>query len=40
MVWHAFLLNPKDYATFCEKTRLKHISKIPFPWSEIVNPPP
>lgn len=36
MVWHAFLLNPRDFATYCVKEELGHIRKVPFPWAHIV----
>jgi len=39
MVWHAFLLNPRDFAAFCEEQRVLRIRKIPFPWKQIVPPP-
>ncbi|PYH48828.1 uncharacterized protein BP01DRAFT_332855 [Aspergillus saccharolyticus JOP 1030-1] len=35
MVWHAFLLNPYDFARFCSTNHLSHIRAISFPWKAI-----
>ncbi|KAK0710031.1 hypothetical protein B0T26DRAFT_836193 [Lasiosphaeria miniovina] len=35
MVWHAFLLNPRDFEDYCRKHRLERIRKVPFPWAQI-----
>lgn len=40
MVWHAFLLNPRDFAAFCEEEELVHIRQVPFPWKQIVRTAP
>ncbi|KAH8423599.1 uncharacterized protein LDX57_001359 [Aspergillus melleus] len=32
MVWHAFLLNPRDFDTYCEKHQLDLLRNLPFPW--------
>jgi len=39
MVWHAFLLNPQDFATHCQNEKLLHLRQVPFPWSDIVSKP-
>ncbi|KAE8152477.1 hypothetical protein BDV25DRAFT_150934 [Aspergillus avenaceus] len=36
MVWHAFLLNPRDFEWYCITHRLERICKVPFPWLHIV----
>ncbi|KAF7555995.1 hypothetical protein G7Z17_g1719 [Cylindrodendrum hubeiense] len=35
MVWHAFLLNPSDFAQFCKKNSLKWLRQLPFPWPQM-----
>ncbi|KAL2022442.1 hypothetical protein VTK56DRAFT_5271 [Thermocarpiscus australiensis] len=35
MVWHAFLLNPHDYAQACHRHNLASVSRLPFPWKEV-----
>ncbi|KAK3395023.1 hypothetical protein B0H63DRAFT_518092 [Podospora didyma] len=35
MVWHAFLLNPKDFVTFCANQQLERIRHVHFPWAQI-----
>lgn len=36
MVWHALLLNPKDYEKYVKEAGLKYIHTVRFPWAEIV----
>ncbi|PYI06093.1 hypothetical protein BO78DRAFT_470120 [Aspergillus sclerotiicarbonarius CBS 121057] len=41
MVWHAFLLNPLDYKTFCTGHQFHRTLEVPFPWGAIhesINP--
>ncbi len=39
MVWHAFLLNPSDFARYCDEADLRHINQASFPCSQIVSGP-
>lgn len=39
MVWHAFLLNPIDFQTYCRDKKLNIIRHVEFPWAEIVRSP-
>ncbi|KAM0425122.1 hypothetical protein ACHAPT_009682 [Fusarium lateritium] len=35
MVWHAFLLNPSDYANYCRVEGLTYLPGVSFPWTRI-----
>lgn len=35
MVWHALLLNPTTYRSYCKKNNLESLLKVPFPWARI-----
>ena len=36
MVWHAFLLSPMNYETFCKANPREEMLKLQFPWLLIV----
>jgi hypothetical protein len=36
MVWHALLLNPMKYKTFCNVSGREEMLKLQFPWLLIV----
>ena len=36
MVWHAFLLDPIKYETFCKASGKEEMLKFQFPWLSIV----
>lgn len=36
MVWHALLLNPMKYKTFCKDSGREEMLKLEFPWPLIV----
>lgn len=39
MVWHAFLLSPIKYETFCKAGGKEEMLKLQFPWLLIVGYP-
>lgn len=38
-VWHALMLNPRDYIAYCKKHGLDRLILAPFHWDRIVRSP-